>query len=371
VTTAAGTSTTTRVFYAAPWLTAFTPATGIVGDTVTLGGTNFTDATAVHFGQASAEFTVDNTNRITAVVPTNATTGPVKVLAPGGAIVSTNQFHVLPHITGFFPVIGPAGTSVRILGTSFRNVSRVAFGEVAATTFANPSVTEVTAVVPNHPGRRFISVATPEGTAVSANTFLITAPSDLELTLGASSNVAQPDDAVQYVVEARNRGPAPVSQVRLTNSLPAGMVVESVAADRGTWAVANQVVTVDVGVLEESEAVTLTVSGRFASEGVFVNWARVTAFEADPVPSNNERTVSTVVVTDASRRLRIEAITGTPQVLISWPTSAVPFTLQTVPNLSLANAWIGLTNPPAVSQGRNRLTNPATGQSRFYRLSWP
>jgi hypothetical protein len=30
-----------------------------------------------------------------------------------------------------------------------------------------------------------------------------------------------------------------------------------------------------------------------------------------------------------------------------------------------------LTNTPAVVNGRNRVTNPAAGASRFYRLSWP
>jgi len=116
---------------------------------------------------------------------------------------------------------------------------------------------------------------------------------------------------------------------------------------------------------------TITIQGRLPTEGAYVNSASVTSFEGDPQPANNTASVSTAVVSDDSRTLSVAAGPGHLQVLISWPTSAVPFRLQSVSSLSSSNAWAQLTNTPAVVNGRNRVTNPATGASRFYRLSWP
>jgi hypothetical protein len=148
-------------------------------------------------------------------------------------------------------------------------------------------------------------------------------------------------------------------------------VFESATSDRGTCGFTNHVVTCDVGGLERSEEVTLTVVGQFPNEGVFANAATVTAFEEDPEPGNNSGSVSTTVVSNTSRSLSIATIPDGPQVRISWPTSAVPFTLQAVSSLSSSNAWSELTNAPSVVESRNQVTNPATGESRFYRLYRP
>jgi len=78
----------------------FSTAQGSAGAKITLMGTNFTGATSVSFNGASATFTNTLTNyldlRITAVVPPDATSGPITVLTPHGSITSTNLFDVLP-----------------------------------------------------------------------------------------------------------------------------------------------------------------------------------------------------------------------------------------------------------------------------------
>jgi len=76
-----------------------TPSTGTPGAKITLTGTNFTGATAVLFNGASASFTIAPTNnldlRITAVVPPDATSGPITILTPHGNVTSTTVFQVL------------------------------------------------------------------------------------------------------------------------------------------------------------------------------------------------------------------------------------------------------------------------------------
>ncbi len=78
----------------APTVTSFTPASGAVGTSVTITGTNFTGATAVRFNGTSATFTVTSATSITTSVPTGATTGVISVTTAGGTANSASNFTV-------------------------------------------------------------------------------------------------------------------------------------------------------------------------------------------------------------------------------------------------------------------------------------
>ena len=89
------------VLLLAPKLTSFTPTSGPVGTTVTLTGTHFTGATKVAVHGASAVFSVNSATKITATVPSGATTGTIAVTTPGGSATSTASFTVIfkPKVT--------------------------------------------------------------------------------------------------------------------------------------------------------------------------------------------------------------------------------------------------------------------------------
>jgi hypothetical protein len=71
------------------------PATGPVGTSVTITGTNLTGATSVSFnGTAASSFVVNSATSITAVVAAGTTTGPVSVTTPSGTTVSATSFVV-------------------------------------------------------------------------------------------------------------------------------------------------------------------------------------------------------------------------------------------------------------------------------------
>lgn len=72
----------------------FTPGKGIVGSTVTITGSSFTDASAVYFNGTAATFTVNGDDSITATVPAGATTGQVAVTGPNGTGTSSKKFKV-------------------------------------------------------------------------------------------------------------------------------------------------------------------------------------------------------------------------------------------------------------------------------------
>jgi len=78
----------------APTITSFSPTSGPVGATVTINGTNFTGATSVKFNGVTGTFIVNSATKITATVPTGATTGRITVTTPGGTATSTSDFTV-------------------------------------------------------------------------------------------------------------------------------------------------------------------------------------------------------------------------------------------------------------------------------------
>ena len=98
VTTPGGTASLAGFTYVnAPTISYFTPGRTNATTTVTITGTNFTNASSVSFGgTAAAAFTVVSSTQITAVVRTG-TTGSVTVITPGGTATKTGFVYGLPY----------------------------------------------------------------------------------------------------------------------------------------------------------------------------------------------------------------------------------------------------------------------------------
>jgi hypothetical protein len=185
VTTAGGTGTSATDFTVtaptATTITSFTPASGPVGTSVTISGTNFTGATDVSFNGTAATFTVDSDTSISTSVPAGATTGTISVTTTaGGTATSATDFTVTAPtattITSFTPASGPVGTSVTISGTNFTGATDVSFNGTAAT-FTVDSDTSISTSVPAGATTGTISVTTTAGgTATSATSFTVTVP---------------------------------------------------------------------------------------------------------------------------------------------------------------------------------------------------
>jgi uncharacterized repeat protein (TIGR03803 family) len=56
-------------------------------------------------------------------------------------------------------------------------------------------------------------------------------------------------------------------------------------------------------------------------------------------------------------------------VVLTWPTNATGFTLQSTTNLVSPAVWITNSPAPVVVNGQNAVTNPVSGTKKFYRLS--
>jgi hypothetical protein len=201
-----------------PAITSFTPASGPVGATVTVTGSNFTGASSVTLNSvALTDFTVVDDATLTFIVPTGATSGLVAVTTAGGTATSANSFTVTvpipaPTITSFTPTTGSAGTTVTITGTNFTGATAVSIGTLTISNFTVVSATSITLVLPtttsaiNGP----LTVVTPGGTATSTTNF------DSVLATKASQALSElvvyPNPATDYLkVEMPHAGPLTIS----------------------------------------------------------------------------------------------------------------------------------------------------------------
>ena len=91
-----------------PTLTRFSPTRGPVGAQVTLTGTHLFETISVSFnGVDASQFEVVSGSSIEAIVPPGATSGPIRVVTPGGTAVTAEPFTVTLgfHSRLFVPVV--------------------------------------------------------------------------------------------------------------------------------------------------------------------------------------------------------------------------------------------------------------------------
>ena len=92
------------------------------------------NVTNVRFNGAEAQFST--LVGLTAIVPTNATTGPITVVTQAGSITTIDSFNVTsigpPLIANFSPKTGYPGMTVTITGTNLTHITQVTFGGVAS-----------------------------------------------------------------------------------------------------------------------------------------------------------------------------------------------------------------------------------------------
>jgi hypothetical protein len=170
------------------------------GETVRTDGSNFSGATAVHFGtRVASSVTVVSPTMIEAVSPIGPGTVDVTVTTPEGTSEATpaDRFTYIPSepaptISKLSTSAGPAagGTSVAITGAAFNGTRTVKFGAQDATSFTITSESSITAVAPpGTSGNVNIAIATPYGTTPESNKsrFKYEAP-----TVGAISPASGP-----------------------------------------------------------------------------------------------------------------------------------------------------------------------------------
>jgi hypothetical protein len=143
------TNFTSANFFISPVITNFSPAFGRTGTNVVIRGRSFSNTFAVKFNNVNAAFNVDSNSQITATVPNNATTGQIRVEAPGGTNMTGGNFLVQPTIFNFTPGFGALGTNVTITGANLDAAGlSVRFNGVGASVVGSPTFSSATVTAP-------------------------------------------------------------------------------------------------------------------------------------------------------------------------------------------------------------------------------
>ncbi|MBL9134971.1 MAG: IPT/TIG domain-containing protein [Verrucomicrobiales bacterium] len=176
--TGSGAASSLALFIAAPRVTEFSPLTGGPGTLVTVSGANFGagfgrgNVTNVTFNGRAAAFQVTGINQLLAVVPTNATTGPLTIVNEAGSSTTLLSFQVPAVISGFSPTNGMPGDPIEIHGLNLGNPLRVEFGIVPAS-YSVLSPTNIIAFVPTNAVNGRIAVTTSAGVTSTSSNFVV------------------------------------------------------------------------------------------------------------------------------------------------------------------------------------------------------
>jgi hypothetical protein len=181
----------------------FTPNHGLPGQSITINGFNFNAANAqVTIGGLAATLVGTPTaNQIVAqipagLVPGGSTSADVKVIVTTGTGMVTSDdtlraeinipapAFVTPPTAQFLPKSGPGGQTITLNGQNFNFApATVKFDTTAAIVSGVPSATQIAVVVPAGmitggapPKGVKITVTTPGGSVISADTFTVTGP---------------------------------------------------------------------------------------------------------------------------------------------------------------------------------------------------
>lgn len=160
----------------------FSPTSGPVGTTVKIYGTAFNttpSSNTVTFNGTTATVTSATATELVTTVPSGATTGAINVTNSAGSVSSSTSFTVAastaPTISGLSPTIGASGTSVTISGTNFETTAaknKTKFN-ITNSTVSSATSTSISTTVPSVSNSGKVSVATPNGTAVSTDDFFV------------------------------------------------------------------------------------------------------------------------------------------------------------------------------------------------------
>jgi hypothetical protein len=318
----------------APQITSFTPASAVGGASVEVHGTGFENVASVKFNGTAAQFTPVSSTLLTAIVPDNATDGPLTVATIGGTASSTAVFHRLlpPAITGFTPATATAGTTVTIQGANFTTVTSVKFNGVEAV-FKVDSAASVTAAVPAAASTGKITVTNVDGIATSTANFEISKPFSPPQITGFTPAKG----TAGTTVTLQGAGFVDITSVKF-NGIEAVFKVDSAAS-----------ITVAVPATATTGKITVANAGG--------SGASTASFEVTKATPPAPPTISIAAFTD--------------HLDISWADTADGFVLEESAELGNPAAWKTAAPAPAHSGGRFTASVPSTVGFRFYRLFHP
>jgi uncharacterized repeat protein (TIGR01451 family) len=183
--------------------------------------------------------------------------------------------------------------------------------------------------------------------------------SDIAVTLGVQPSLPQVNSNFNYVVRVQNTGIAPVTNIRLTNALPATVSFVSVVSSQGTVGQTSPgVLTGDLGLLNPGDLVTVTIMVTANSVGSITDVVNAACGEFEPNLANNtaediRNVILPVTITSQPASQSVSA-GGTASFTVGGSGSApirYEWFFNGAPMLNATNDVLTLTNVTATQAG--------------------
>jgi hypothetical protein len=127
--------------------------------------------------------------------------------------------------------------------------------------------------------------------------------------------------------------------------------------------------TVDIGAYEYQSPLSQISYAWLQQYGLPINAATDTADpDGDAVDNYHEWLAGTDPTNPLSSPAKLTITPSGPNVILTWSTNAVGFTLQSTTNVPSAASWVSNSPGPVIIAGQNTLTNPLAGPRQFFRL---
>jgi uncharacterized repeat protein (TIGR01451 family) len=123
---------------------------------------------------------------------------------------------------------------------------------------------------------------------------------DLSITKSATPEPVGVGQPLTYTIVVTNGGPGIAAGVKMTDTLPSAVSSPRIDASRGTCT-GTATITCDIGVMNPTEVVTITIQVTPVNPGTAKNTATVTSTSLDPALANNSAsTTSTITAADVT-----------------------------------------------------------------------
>jgi uncharacterized repeat protein (TIGR01451 family) len=118
---------------------------------------------------------------------------------------------------------------------------------------------------------------------------------DLQVSMQSAPNPAPQGGQFDYALTVTNAGPAPTTDISLSDQLPSGARFVQASASQGVCSVAQQYVRCALDQLDGGRTATVTITVNAIQSGTIYNTASVMGREYDPYEGNNTATATTDV----------------------------------------------------------------------------
>ncbi|MFN6943303.1 MAG: IPT/TIG domain-containing protein [Cytophagaceae bacterium] len=162
------------------------PRTGEPGDIVIITGSNLMNVSSVKFNGTDAFFVYESSSRIVAMVPYDATTGPISVVTSETTVESLFDFVIetnepWPNNISIAPAHGQVGSRIVVSGEYFGNVSTVHINGIPVI-IHNISENEIQIEIPEGASSGLVTIITASGIVVETPLIFTVDPTTSVLT---------------------------------------------------------------------------------------------------------------------------------------------------------------------------------------------